>query len=333
MELSVVPYQLVGKRGRQIRAGALLRWRSGERLAYGGLSAWESLGDESLAAALESYRGPRQGWTRLAQASFTNLTSLATDRSAASPDDPVVASSALIGWEARSDTELRSDFVQAVSDGFRVVKLKLDAIDDARWGWFLSSLDEQLSKAPAASRVRLDFNARWTVDQVRVFWDRLSPELRRQVDYIEDPCPRDVLTWKQLAAEGVPLAIDMVDEEALDEPLHDLFSFVDTLVWKPARQSLELARNWPRRLVVTSYLDHPLTERRARQWALRLRADETHGVSTSRLFQPDSATAKFWSNPSGTERLESLSRLPWQIWTPRADVREEELLAACRGLI
>ena len=111
---------------------------------------------------------------------------------------------------------------------------------------------------PSTGRLRLDFNA--TLD-AGVF-AALAPTLPRdRIDFVEDPCPYDPATWRELRDRtGLRLALDR--EIALEG--------VDVLVIKPAIQDVEGLASDDREIVVTSYMDHPVGQLHAAAVAARV---------------------------------------------------------------
>ena len=98
-----------------------------------------------------------------------------------------------------------------------------------------------LDRSLARYRLRLDFNAALTAEEFGRFLDALDPDLN--IEFVEDPCPYDPRTWRELR-KRVRLAADRErGEEA------------DVLVIKPAVDDVP---HDPREIVVTSYMDHPV---------------------------------------------------------------------------
>jgi o-succinylbenzoate synthase len=124
-------------------------------------------------------------------------------------------------------------------------------------------------------RLRLDFNQTLTADAFR----RVAAALpRERVDFVEDPCPYDRVTWSRLREEtGLRLALDReVVEDAAG---------VDVLVFKPA-----LATEWPSfagEIVVTSYMDHPIGQYGAAWIAATHYVSARCGLFTHVLYEND----------------------------------------------
>lgn len=79
------------------------------------------------------------------------------------------------------------------------------------------------------NRVRIDFNAGLDCSKFKEFMDKLSPQAREQIQFIEDPFPYDADQWRAVSCDlGVRLALDWGPDDALG-------GFA-VRIWKPARQ-------------------------------------------------------------------------------------------------
>jgi O-succinylbenzoate synthase len=131
---------------------------------------------------------------------------------------------------------------------------------------------KSIDRLPERVRLRIDFNS--TLSPAEFL--RIASSLpRERIDFIEDPCPYDGATWRELRARtGLRLALDRgTDEEG-----------VDVLVVKPAVQELP---NTPRELVVTSYMDHAVGQLFAAFVAAWYGMTATCGLFTHVLYEPD----------------------------------------------
>lgn len=139
----------------------------------------------------------------------------------------------------------------------------------------------------AGQRLRFDFNG--TLDrQGFQAWAGALPDAGR-VDFVEDPFPFDREAWLACQAEtGLALALDRGDKA--DWP--------GVVVVKPAVEPVPQPAG--RRVIVTSYLDHPVGQMFAAYEAARLGTDETHGLMGHRLFE---------RNPFGEQIMSEGNRL------------------------
>jgi O-succinylbenzoate synthase len=155
---------------------------------------------------------------------------------------------------------------------------------------------------------RLDFNETFNYDSFLRFWEFLPASVKAQVQFCEDPIPWSATNWQKLHDYGVPLAADRVIENFVEEnknsPTKYVFSpnifkllgtCVQFLVLKPARydfyQMLTLNQqvtsqfqSFKIKLVVTSYLDHPVGIAHSYVAALKLKDVFAAQVSTCGLL-------------------------------------------------
>ncbi|HXH38133.1 MAG TPA: enolase C-terminal domain-like protein [Thermoanaerobaculia bacterium] len=172
-------------------------------------------------------------------------------------------------------------------DGFDTVKLK--------------SVDH----IPDHVRLRIDFNATLAPDE----FVRIAATLpRERIDFIEDPCPYDAATWRELRARtGMRLALDR------GTGTED----VDVIVVKPAVQKIP---DSDAEIVVTSYMDHPLGQLCAAYAAAKASITATCGLVTHVLFEPDvfiermriDGTRLIPPDGNGFGFDDLLERLPWR---------------------
>lgn len=143
-------------------------------------------------------------------------------------------------------------------------------------------------------RLRLDFNEGFRPEAFRAFWLGLDEETRAAIEFVEDPVPWEAAAWRDLRTGlGVPLA---ADREVMARAAE-----ADWLVIKPAVinavEPAELAWRTGKRVVFTSYLDHPIGQLYA---ALRgaegaaILGDRLGdcGLVTHPLFEPDAFTER-----------------------------------------
>ncbi len=114
------------------------------------------------------------------------------------------------------------------------------------------NLKEEIAfiKTHPESTWRLDFNETLTELEFR----EILPEFKGvKVDFYEDPFPFEESSWRSLTLTGVPLAVDRGALKALDAP-----DSVSVFVVKPALYSSQPFLNSGKRVVITSYMDHPI---------------------------------------------------------------------------
>lgn len=184
------------------------------------------------------------------------------------------------------------------AEGFTTAKLKINA----------AALETMSHWEQVPLRLRLDANAAMSSGDYLQAMLKLRKEVREAIDFVEDPCPHDPVLWIMLKRKtGVPLARD----RGLGTGGYAV------RVWKPAAMK---PFKWGGRLVITSNMDHAIGQMYAAWEAARRRADETCGVLTHGLFEPDAFFATMSSegpqlhSPSGTGLGfdAQLEALPWK---------------------
>jgi O-succinylbenzoate synthase len=164
---------------------------------------------------------------------------------------------------------------------------------------------KSIDRIPDHVRLRIDFNATLTPDE----FVRIAATLpHERIDFIEDPCPYDAATWRDLRARtGLRLALDRGNG---DED-------VDVIVVKPAVQEIPSSRA---EIVVTSYMDHPLGQLCAAYAAASAGITTTCGLATHVLYESDPFIERMQIDgarlipPRGTGFGfdELLENLPWR---------------------
>jgi o-succinylbenzoate synthase len=168
---------------------------------------------------------------------------------------------------------------------------------------------------------RIDFNESLNAEQAADFILGLTPSTRAAIDFIEDPCPYSEASWNALQRKTrVSLA---VDREAAP-----LSNAAQVVVIKPAVDEPfllgEAAILHQQRVVMTSYMDHPIGQTFAAWEAARLELQFPGlvglcGLQTHHLFEPNEFSEALgpWSPefqvPAGTGLGfdDLLDALPW----------------------
>ena len=266
------------------RQGALLRVElDDQNIGYADLHPWEEFGHGPLSEQLASLRAVKPA--PLASLALRHArTDAAARRAGVSLFDglPDVRSHALFtDWIDAP----RSAFAQCVNEGYTTAKLKIGR-DPQREAAALNALSD------LPLRWRLDANASLTVggedaaptscsaavpggESIEAFLTKLTPDLRANIEFLEDPIPYDASAWRHLAERvKIPLAIDW--ESPTTPPP---WPGAQILVIKPASQDAFpfalTAAHAGMQLVVTHSMDHPLGQSVALWTARRLR--QRHG--------------------------------------------------------
>ena len=180
------------------------------------------------------------------------------------------------------------DPIQIKAEEFTHVKMKVEK----------ETLEETIrcikSLSDADLVVRLDFNLCLSEPLFLSFLEKITPFIRN-IDFFEDPFPYDASRWKAIQQErGVVLARDRFNEGG---------GTAAVTIWKPA---VEEAPPTQGRLIVTSYLDHPIGQVYAAYEAARQGTTEVCGLLSHRAYQPTpfsevlSSKGPFFTKGEGT---------------------------------
>lgn len=245
------------------RSGFLMRVENEEGEGFADVHPWPELGDESLEDQLESLRQNKP--TPLAQQSLrlARLDAVARANEKSLFANLEIPESHFLLTEITPETSLR----QAVSRGFRVAKVKVGRDMAAELNAFKVLADTW----PKGMSLRLDFNSSVLPEEFTKFWAEFPKRLKTEVEFIEDPFAYSPDSWREIATHlDVRFAFDrpkLAHEEAqIDTVMGSAFQYV---VLKPAYQDVEAwAKAFQRsRLVITSYMDHPVGQMGAAYWA------------------------------------------------------------------
>jgi o-succinylbenzoate synthase len=318
MKIEVSFYQLKSKTALNcrssllVRRGALLRFDFGQGLiGYADCHPWEELGDMALDSQLIQLK---QGVfsTQIQQSMcFAKLDAEARLKRCSLMRSDSLLSHFLIPnlLDCSSDT-----IAQAEQVGYQIAKCKMGK-DPKKEAAHLLQLSSN-----SHIKWRLDFNENLSVEQFEAVLHELKP-IKGRIDFFEDPCPFQENVWESIQRNhDVSLACDRQVPLALGKP-----QAACVLILKPAIQPLfYLNLNGTQRLVVTSYLDHPLGQLSAAYIAAKLdsKRKEIHGLLSHQVYEPNAFSIELsWNSPQfihpigtgfGYDAL--LSSLNWQRW-------------------
>lgn len=287
--------------------GALIQIDGG----FGCIHPWPELGDPTLEKCLADLAGARR-WPIVRRA----VRCAEYDRVARDFENSLFEEMEVPMSHATLAMADVAEIALAVEAGFTTVKLKAgrDLETEVK---FLEAMAGEF----ASVKWRLDFNESLTPEQAVGFLLGLTEKTRLALDFVEDPCPYSESAWTELRRKcRVKLAVDreaaplsaaaqvMVIKPAIDEPF---------LLGEAA-----IAHN--QRVVLTSYMDHPLGQAFAAWEAARLELQFPGlvgicGLQTHHLFEPNEFTEALgpWSPnfeiPAGTGLGfdDLLEALPW----------------------
>ena len=248
---------LNARTGRRNYPGALIRVGEG----FGCLHPWPELGDPTLDECLVDLKGPRK--SRLVQRALycAEIDGSAREEGVSLFEGVVVPKSHFLMTEI-SEGKLEV----AVERGFSVVKVKA--------GRDVKNEMEEIrclgSRWPNI-RWRIDFNELGNCEELRGIFARWENSELERIDFLEDPSPFNDGDWAKL-----PVSVANDREMARDGGMSEV------LVVKPAVE--EIPRTLSQRIVVTSYLDHPIGQRFAAYEAGRAGIEEICGFQSHGVF-------------------------------------------------
>lgn len=249
LAIDCAPYILKTRLSSKKRVGALLRVRFDDSTTgYCDCHPWPSLGDPPLHSLLKRLARDQYEHPILQHAlRFAKKDGELRALKRSLFDELEVPDSHLL-LEAAEPQELD----QAAREGFKCVKVKAGKpfFSDVK------ALNHFFSVAKAYGiKVRLDFNESLTFSEYCQFGELLSP-WEKQIDFIEDPFPFEEKNWAA-AKKRLPftLACDRRLPHALSQKLT---ASVDLYVIKPVLFGGQLPFSPRKRVVITSYLDHPI---------------------------------------------------------------------------
>jgi O-succinylbenzoate synthase len=278
---------------------------------FGCIQPWPELGDPSLEKCLEDLQGARR-WPIVRRA----LRCAEYDRASRVFDNSLFEDMEVPASHATLVTADAAEIALAGEAGFTTVKLKLGR-DLTAESKFLEAMREDHPQL----KWRLDFNESQSPAAAAEFLLGLTEATRAAIDFVEDPSPYSDSSWTELRKQTrLKLAVDreaaplsaaaqlMVVKPAIDEPF---------LLGEAALQNQQ-------RVIVTSYMDHPLGQAFAAWEAARLGLQFPGlvglcGLQTHHLFEPNAFTEALgpWSPefkpPAGTGLGfdDLLDELPW----------------------
>jgi len=253
--------ELGARTERRIYPGALVRVEEG----FGCLHPWPELGDPTLEECLEDLKGSRK--TRLVQRALhcAEIDGKAREEGVSLFEGVVVPRShfLMVGIS-------REGLEEAAERGFSVVKVKAgrmvrDEMEKIR----------HLSSQWPNIRWRIDFNELASCQELREILSRWERDELKRIDFVEDPSPFCPDDWA-----GLPVSV------ANDRGMARDGGASEVLVIKPAIE--EIPRAPSQRIVVTSYLDHPIGQCFAAYEAGKSGIKEICGLQSHGVFVANS---------------------------------------------
>lgn len=174
----------------------------------------------------------------------------------------------------------------------------------------LESLSQLLNEVVTDVRIRIDFNSILSSTEYEDFLNRVTPEVQKKIDYVEDPTAYQSLwsSWNK----RIPLAFDFQKVEYEND-------FALYCIVKPSRQSLnKQLKNY----TLTSAMEHPVGLAHGLRIAQQL-AQNDSGFLTLDLFEENKFNNYFEQiknylnfsslarEDSGIGMTEELNKLKW----------------------
>ena len=258
--------------------GALIKIDGG----YACLHPWPELGDPTLEKCLADLKGERR-WPivrRAVRMAEYDKVARQFENSLFEEMDVPLSHATLVKVDSK-------EVALAVEAGFTTIKLKA--------GRNIPHEAQQLNLMAVEFpnlTWRLDFNESLTPDEIKSFVSDLSENARQTIDFLEDPTPYSDTGWAALKKD-IQLNL-AVDREASIQS-----ASAQVMVLKPAVDEPfllgESAIEKNQRVILTSYMDHPVGQAFAAWEASRLELQFPGlvglcGLQTHHLFEPNEWT-------------------------------------------
>ena len=251
---------------RVVYEGVLVRIGSG----FGCLHPWPELGDPTVIECLQDLARGRE--TALVK---KTLACIEADGKAREEGRSLFDELKVPSSHATLPVLTEAAVEEAVSKGFGFVKTKA-----GRGGVSELELIRSLVRTWPELRWRIDYNEAGLFEEIVAGFRNWDAAELGVIDFLEDPVRYDPVKWRDLSkVTGLSLGNDRHQEE------DDGSSAV--LVQKPA---VDILRKGRQRMVVTSYMDHPVGQCYAAWEAARIGCREVCGLQTHGLFKRDEFT-------------------------------------------
>lgn len=184
---------------------------------------------------------------------------------------------------------------QAVQRGYRVLKVKTTGAAPALEA---ERVRDIRAAAGDAVSLRIDAGGRWSPAAARDFLERVGVAAPA---YVEDPCPPEPQTWRELAKCQVPLAVDAAVADAAMRRVTPIWVVKPMFDggWSGVQSLAEHARHQGARLVLTSVLESRVGALAAAHLAACLGVVEACGLSCLGVPLGDADTPGRFAFPAG----------------------------------
>ena len=259
-EIDFCLYSFVNQSGRKSE-GLLLRAKINDCTGFACVHSWPHLGDPTLDELLQELKDKSFKHPLLARAAEN----LNVDAAARKQNKPLLGNIHLKSHlQVNFETDLSLESIESFKAcGFKSLKIKISK-DHASAVENLKRLERHLGDL----KLRLDFNSQLSATTFKSFLKSLGQNLLDSIDFMEDPFPLDI-EWEEIQKEfKIRLAVDFEKHKARNSRLLECF---DVLVLKPSCDDLpnwiDFAHHNMKRVVFTSYMQHPLGQAFDLLWA------------------------------------------------------------------
>ncbi|MBA3722390.1 MAG: hypothetical protein H0W88_08305 [Parachlamydiaceae bacterium] len=267
------------------RMGALLRIEFQDGIiGYADCHPWPELGDKSIQDQLKTLllRHPSSLMRRSLH--FARIDGEARSKKESLFKDVTIPASHylipnLLSWSPKGIEGL-------IEQGITHIKIKMGNSLSQEIGALL-----KLFPSNTSFKLRLDFNEKLSLNEFHAFIKAID-KLLPAIDFIEDPLPFDPMQWEKIQKSySIDLACDRQCSSGMLWP-----ESAAVLVVKPAVESIELfERVLNEKVIITSYLDHPLGQLSAAYVASKMdpKNKKIHGLLTHYTYQPNNFSIAF----------------------------------------
>ncbi|MBC7980627.1 MAG: hypothetical protein H7Y36_08715 [Armatimonadetes bacterium] len=233
--------------------GVLIRVGDG----HGCIHPWPELGDPTVGKCLEDLKG-RRFWPIVRRA----MRCAEYDHTARNAEESLFEEMEVPQSHATLVKGDAKELAKAVEAGFVVIKMKAGRDLEME----VKFLDEMVTAYPKL-KWRLDFNESLSGEAAESLLTGLSAQTRMALDFVEDICPFSETAWAELRSRT---KIDLaVDREAGPHRVAAQVTVIKPALDEPFLLS-EAAAMYGQRVVITSYMDHPLGQAFAAWEAARM---------------------------------------------------------------
>ncbi|MGK5593840.1 MAG: hypothetical protein ACSNEK_00585 [Parachlamydiaceae bacterium] len=278
MEIAFHPYQLKVKERESVRKGALIRFSfSNSLIGYADCHPWVQFGDHPLEEQISQLLKGRLTPLTKRALHFAKLDALGRleGRNLIDPQKTIKSHYLILDpmsfheWDKLAFYEIAK------------IKLKGSRADQQ----FLRELSQ---RAPGL-KWRLDFNAQLNYQSFYHFINSVDLSF---VDFVEDPFPFDEALWSRVEQEySIDLAVDF-EKNKLKSWLPKV------IVIKPAVDDFSYFLSMKSRLIITSYLGHPIEQLCSFYCAQQLAHPETMGIFSHHIYETNDFSNLLDQNPT-----------------------------------